>query len=219
MSETAEFDNYDNHPWDFIAEEMAARGWSMDDLAGRMGWNTIEEWQIDRLTLDLIETIRDPRARIGEPTIQKLAMAFGVSAELLRNLEAAWLSRPDLEAVCAMYKAEVDAGLDPSKASWHSPMTPNPGTQEAIAVSEMVERDGTMVHLDYRAGTWIGHLALLQSGGQIECVFDRSRGEDFYNRFGNKRVSVRGRVVKGDSERPERIEVWSISTAIQEKEV
>lgn len=108
-----QFDNYDNHPWEFISEEMKARGWDKDDLASRMGYNTLEEWQTDRITLDLLECIRRPNARLGEVTIQKLSFAFGVSAELFRNLEAGWLVRPDLAEVCAKLQTEMPEIDDP----------------------------------------------------------------------------------------------------------
>lgn len=106
------FDNYASNPWDFLAEEMKARGWSKDDLAYRMGFNTVEEWQIDRFTLDLMETVRRPDIRIGETTIQKLSYAFGVSADYFRNLEASWLSRPDLAEHCAKLMASAPEPTD-----------------------------------------------------------------------------------------------------------
>lgn len=71
--------------------------------------------------------------------------------------------------------------------------------------------DGTLGDIDYRGATWTGHLVLPGGGVQIECVFDRSKGEDAFNPFGNKRVSVAGRAIyTGDSQLPERIEVTHI---------
>jgi plasmid maintenance system antidote protein VapI len=111
VSETATFNNLAPNPWEFISEEMAARGWSKDDLASRMGYNTIDEWQIDRVSLDFLEVIRMPNARLGETTIQKLSSAFGVSADLFRNMQDAWLARPDLEEICAKL---TENGPEPS---------------------------------------------------------------------------------------------------------
>lgn len=75
----------------------------------------------------------------------------------------------------------------------------------------IVSFDGRLGSIDYRGATWTGHLMLPGSGAQVECVFDRRRGEDAYNPFGNKRVSVTGRAIyTGDSALPERIEVRSI---------
>lgn len=71
--------------------------------------------------------------------------------------------------------------------------------------------DGRLGNIDYRGATWTGHLMLPGSGAQIECVFDKRQGEDTFNPFGNKRVSVTGRAIyTGDSQLPERIEVVSI---------
>lgn len=71
--------------------------------------------------------------------------------------------------------------------------------------------DGRLGNIDYRGATWAGHLMLPGSGVQIECVFDKSQGEDAFNPFGNKRVSITGRAIyTGDSQLPERIEVLTI---------
>ncbi|MCA3642636.1 MAG: hypothetical protein IOC63_12395 [Methylobacterium sp.] len=71
--------------------------------------------------------------------------------------------------------------------------------------------DGRLENLDYRGGVWRGHLVLPGNGAQIECIFDSSRGEDYFNHFGHKRVSVSGRAIyTGDSQLPERVEVVSI---------
>lgn len=71
--------------------------------------------------------------------------------------------------------------------------------------------DGTLGEIDYRGPTWTGQLVLPGGGVQIECVFNRSMGEDAFNRYGNKRVSVSGRAIyTGDSQLPQRIEVKTI---------
>ena len=49
------------------------------------------------------------------------------------------------------------------------------------------------------------------SATQIDCVFDRSMGEDRVNPFGNKTVAVAGRAIfTGDSALPERVEIMTI---------
>lgn len=71
--------------------------------------------------------------------------------------------------------------------------------------------DGTIGNIDYRGAVWRGHLVLPGGGAQIECVFDRRRGEDEFNPHGNKRVSITGRAIyTGDGPLPERIEVIEI---------
>jgi len=71
--------------------------------------------------------------------------------------------------------------------------------------------DGRLEAIDYRAAAWSGRLTL--AGGEVEitCVFDKSRGENAYNPFGNKDVAVAGRAIyTGDSQLPERLEVMTI---------
>lgn len=78
--------------------------------------------------------------------------------------------------------------------------------------SAMTAIDGTLGSLDYRGAVWKGFLVLPGGGNaQIECVFDRSKPVDTYNKYGNKRVSVTGTAIyTGDSILPERIEVSRI---------
>lgn len=71
--------------------------------------------------------------------------------------------------------------------------------------------DGTLGQIDYRGASWTGSLVLAGGHAQIECVFDKSKGEDSFNPFGNKRVSITGRAIyTGESQLPERIEVITI---------
>lgn len=76
------------HPSEFIAEEMAARGWSRDRLAIEMGGDAA----INRLTLDLYFDLGPDKTnmRLGR-SADDLARAFGVSPDFFRNLEKAWL--------------------------------------------------------------------------------------------------------------------------------
>jgi hypothetical protein len=72
--------------------------------------------------------------------------------------------------------------------------------------------DGRLGSIDYRGAVWKGCLVLPGAGAQIECVFNRDKGENAFNPYGNKRVSVTGRAIyTGDSYLPERIEVTSIT--------
>jgi hypothetical protein len=71
--------------------------------------------------------------------------------------------------------------------------------------------EGRLESIDYRGLVWRGQLALAGSAAEVECVFDRSRGEDALNPFGNKTVCVTGRAIyTGDSQLPERIEVLTL---------
>ncbi len=82
-----------------------------------------------------------------------------------------------------------------------------------VAISSF---EGRLEAIDYRGPLWKGRLTL--SGGeiQLECVFDRSMGEDALNPFGNKIVSVAGRgIYTGDSQLPERLEVLTVEELAQ----
>src|SRR5271165_1044577 len=71
--------------------------------------------------------------------------------------------------------------------------------------------EGRLESIDYRGLTWTGRLGLAGADVQLECVFDKSKGEDALNPFGNKNVCVTGRAIyTGDSELPERVEVLTI---------
>ncbi len=71
--------------------------------------------------------------------------------------------------------------------------------------------DGRLEAIDYRGAAWRGRLTLAGGEAAIECVFDKTMGEDALNPFGNKNVSVTGRAIHtGDSPLPERVEVISI---------
>lgn len=74
------------HPFDFIAEEIAARGWTLEDLAARMGG----DYGINLLALQMYDAVREPNCRMGDETAEGLARAFGVSPQLFLNLERLW---------------------------------------------------------------------------------------------------------------------------------
>ena len=76
------------HPSTFIAEEAAARGWSMDRLAVEMGG----DFGVNRLSLDFYFEVgtANPNLLLGADTADMLARAFGTSAEVWRNLHTAW---------------------------------------------------------------------------------------------------------------------------------
>jgi hypothetical protein len=77
--------------------------------------------------------------------------------------------------------------------------------------SAMMSFEGRLDEIDYRGAVWTGDLMLPAGTTHIECVFDKSQGEDALNPFGNKNVCITGRAIyTGDSQLPERIEVLSI---------
>ena len=77
--------------------------------------------------------------------------------------------------------------------------------------SAIMSFEGRLDEIDYRGAVWTGDLRLPGGKTHIECVLDRSQGEDALNPFGNKNVCVTGRAIyTGDSQLPERIEVLAI---------
>ena len=76
------------HPSVFIREEMRERKWSLRELARRMGTDP----QITVLGLHLYFKCgpTEPNLRLGND-IERLARAFGSSADYWRNLEKAWV--------------------------------------------------------------------------------------------------------------------------------
>lgn len=85
------------HPSSFIQDELYARGWTMADLANRMG---SESCVSNKLAMDMYFLIgpNDTRMRIGDGTANQLSKAFGISPEYFLNLEAAWLRDADRKA-------------------------------------------------------------------------------------------------------------------------
>jgi plasmid maintenance system antidote protein VapI len=80
------------HPSTFILEEMAARGWTLDDLAGRMGCDRATI----RAALDLYISVQSPRVLLGK-TADALSLTFGVPADHFARLERdywAWVEAP-----------------------------------------------------------------------------------------------------------------------------
>ncbi|WP_424138645.1 hypothetical protein [Roseomonas chloroacetimidivorans] len=78
------------HPSEFIQEELEARGWSRDDLAQRMGGDVA----VNRLALDIYFEVGpdEPLLLLGG-SAEGMSRAFGVSVDLLLNLERAWRAR------------------------------------------------------------------------------------------------------------------------------
>lgn len=96
------------HPSEFLLEELEARGWSLDRLAIEMGGDA----PLNRLALDFWLAVQEPNCRLGEMSDQ-FAKAFGVSSDLFRNLEAAWLA--------SLPQAVAEADASPKEPSEPTP--------------------------------------------------------------------------------------------------
>lgn len=73
-------------PGVFIADELEARGWSVEDLARRMPGDYGENF----LCIGLLLAVHDKNLMMGEDIAEKLADAFGVSPQYFINLDRTW---------------------------------------------------------------------------------------------------------------------------------
>jgi hypothetical protein len=86
-----------------------------------------------------------------------------------------------------------------------------PPVEAWFAGAVLTSFQGRLESIDYGGPVWKGRLALAGSNVQVECVFEKSSGEDAINQFGNKLVRVSGRAIyTGDSQLPERLVVSRI---------
>jgi len=74
------------HLAEFIEEELEARGWKIERLAFEM---SKKEIAINQLAIEIFMSVREKGCLLGELD-QKLADAFGVSVEFIRNLDKSW---------------------------------------------------------------------------------------------------------------------------------
>lgn len=73
------------HPWVFIADELLARGWSMSDLAKRMGGDP----DVNECSLDLYSA-QHPGVLLDEETAGRIGAAFGTGPTIWLNLDKTW---------------------------------------------------------------------------------------------------------------------------------
>ena len=86
-----------------------------------------------------------------------------------------------------------------------------PRTDVWFSGAAITSFEGRLEAIDYQGPIWKGRLTLSGGETRLECVFDKSQGEDALNPFGNKTVCVTGRAIyTGDSQLPERLEVVTI---------
>lgn len=69
----------------YIKEEMAARGWTDDDLHARLGSDPR-----DHFAVDLVLAVNDPNLILDDKTSAVLGRAFNVDPDLFANLDKAW---------------------------------------------------------------------------------------------------------------------------------
>ena len=83
----------------------------------------------------------------------------------------------------------LDEFLPPAGRSGRARERRRPWRTSGSRGSAIMSFDGRLEAIDYRGAAWTGRLTLAGGETQIECVFDKSMGEDALNPFGNKDVS------------------------------
>lgn len=86
------------HPSVFIKEEMAERGWSLDDLVMNMGPHFSEkDWGICKLSWEMYLEIGPENANmtLGQEMADELGDAFDVNPQTFLNLHESWMRAHD----------------------------------------------------------------------------------------------------------------------------
>ena len=75
------------HPGEFLAEELAARSWTVAEFTRRCNQKSRKTW----LTTEAaVQEILDRKARVDAVTAFRFHQALGTSAEYWQNLQAAY---------------------------------------------------------------------------------------------------------------------------------
>ena len=79
------------HLAELIDEELAERGWSLDDLTDKAGpYPNQLEWSISRCAWDLFMELRYPNMLLGQRAAEELGRAFDVDPQFFLNFHEAW---------------------------------------------------------------------------------------------------------------------------------
>lgn len=88
------------HPAEFIKEELAERGWSLNDFVFAMRrYESEKDWQLERLAVEMYLEVQDVRILLSDEMAQGFATAFGVSKEFFVNLDKIWRTNLKTEGV------------------------------------------------------------------------------------------------------------------------
>lgn len=80
-------------PWEYVADELVARDWTVKELAKRMGGDERENLACLCLLAIQESTVRaGKRLELGEAMANGLSRAFGTSAETWLNLDKAFFA-------------------------------------------------------------------------------------------------------------------------------
>ena len=79
---------------ELIGDEMAARGWTTDDVAARLG----DGGSFDYMALFkfmLMLSVQREKLIFGDDFLNDLSMVFGVDRDFFGNIDAAWRAAPE----------------------------------------------------------------------------------------------------------------------------
>jgi len=79
------------HPSVFIKDELEERKWSVHDLVFRMRrYDSEKDWGINCLAVEMYLEVHEPGVILSCAMAMQFGDAFGISAEMFLNLDAAW---------------------------------------------------------------------------------------------------------------------------------
>ena len=79
---------------DCLAEEMEERGWTCVDLAMRMPGDYASNIGVINVILAISSTGGPDTFTLGDDVAEGLALAFGVSPQLINGLHKSWVDNP-----------------------------------------------------------------------------------------------------------------------------
>lgn len=71
---------------EYVADELKARGWTLDDLVDHMPG----DWNENRCAMDLVMYSDDPEILLGQEMADALGAAFGTNPQIWMNLDLAY---------------------------------------------------------------------------------------------------------------------------------
>jgi len=75
-------------PGEYLEEELQARGWSVEELAERMGGE--RDYAVNLLSAMMLIAVHDTHLILDRETAEGFARALGTSPEVWLNLDAHW---------------------------------------------------------------------------------------------------------------------------------
>lgn len=79
------------HLAELLQEEMAERGWSMNDLVMNMGPHfSKHDWAVCQLSWEMFFAVREPSVILGDTMAHQLGEAFDIDPRFFTNFHESW---------------------------------------------------------------------------------------------------------------------------------